>query len=136
MNNSQTVSIDHFTQEAVSNESSELDLVTASATGDLDVVQKILSQNHYIPRETFCPALATAVTNNQVTTVTYLLDHDVPMNQGLFLSATELKYYQILQVFLDHSWDINTPVDALRPPALALVNRTCSKETESSNKVD
>jgi hypothetical protein len=70
MNNSQTMSIDHFTQEAVSNEPSELDLVAAaSATGNLHAVQKILSQNDRLPPETFCPALAAAVLNSQVTTV-------------------------------------------------------------------
>lgn len=66
-----------------------------------------------------CPALSAAVTNNQVATVAYLLDQGVPMNQELFLYATESKSYQILQVFLEHRWDINTPVDSLRPPALA-----------------
>lgn len=122
MNNSQTMSIDHFTQKAVSKEPSDLDLITAaSATGNLDAVQRILSQDHGLPPETLCPALAAAVLNSQVTIVTYLLDHDVPMNQGLFLFATESKSFQILQAFLDHGWDINTPVDALRPPALASV---------------
>jgi hypothetical protein len=43
------------------------------------------------------------------------------MDEHLFRYATELKSYDILQAFLNHGWDINTPVDSLNLPALAYV---------------
>ncbi|KAJ9293833.1 hypothetical protein DTO271G3_7460 [Paecilomyces variotii] len=117
--------VDQSTQKVVLS-SSEIDQLTAaSATGNVGALKTFFSQwqskllSDQFPLETLCPLLFTAVRNNQVATVAYFLDQGVPMNQELFLYATESKSYQMLQVFLEHGWDINTPVDSLRPPALA-----------------
>ena len=69
--------------------------------------------------ESFVIALADAVVNNWTPTVTFLLDQGMPMNQQLFVYATQTKSYKILQAFLDHGWDINTPTNLITPPALA-----------------
>lgn len=119
-------SVDRLPQEGFSNWPFELQqLATAGATGNLDALQTFFSQwqsktlSSRSQPETICPALSAAVRNNQVATVTYLLDQGVPVNQELFLYATESKLYQVLDIFLQHGWDINTPVDFIRPPALA-----------------
>ncbi|KAJ5963496.1 uncharacterized protein N7479_003372 [Penicillium vulpinum] len=41
------------------------------------------------------------------------------MSARLFMKATQNTSYQILQAFLDHGWDINTPIDSNTPPGLA-----------------
>lgn len=71
------------------------------------------------PLESFAGALADAVVNNWTQTVTLLLDQGMPMNQTLFIYATQSKAYKILHAFLDHGWDINTPGNLITPPALA-----------------
>lgn len=65
------------------------------------------------------PILSEAIEQSLVEVVEALLDCHVPMNSVLFLKATRNTSYQILQAFLNHGWDINTPIDSYTPPALA-----------------
>ncbi|KAJ9253248.1 hypothetical protein DTO207G8_4255 [Paecilomyces variotii] len=105
---------------------SELEpLETASAVGDIGTLRTFFlkRQNDFFSNpellRSLSPALSVAVTNDKTACVTYLLDRGVPMNQELFLYATKRKSYPILQAFLEHGWDINTPTSRLIPPALA-----------------
>lgn len=88
------------------------ELGKASFVGDLDSPQQAL---HGL----LAPALSAAINNGQVSTGAYLLDRGAVMAQELFLKATLSKSYPILELFLVRGWDINTPVDLFRPPALA-----------------
>lgn len=104
----------------------ELDnLNTASATGSIDTLRIFFSkwQNEFFSNQhllgSLSSVLSSAVANNQVACVIYLLDEGVPVNQEVFLYATKRKLYPILQAFLEHGWDINTPISPLTPPALA-----------------
>lgn len=99
-------------------------LRVASACGDLAAVQMILSRSlarrpsEQIERRRFVVALAAAVTNNHVLITAHLLYHGVPLNIGLFVCATKMKSYPMLQLFLDYGWDINEPIDRASPPPL------------------
>lgn len=102
-------------------------LRVASACGDLAAVQIILSRSlarrpsEQIEKHRFVVALAAAVTNNHCLIAAYLLYHGVPLNIGLFVCATKLKSYPMLQLFLDCGWDINEPIDRVSPPPLMYV---------------
>lgn len=87
-------------------------LVKASSEGDIDSLGEAFS--HLL-----APALYTAVETGQVVPVAYLLDRGAAVNEGLVLLATESRSREILQLLFEHGWDINTPIDFLRPPALA-----------------
>lgn len=102
-------------------------LKVASACGDLAAVQIILSRSlarrtsEQIEKRRFVVALAAAVTNNHVLIAAHLLYHGVPLNIGLFVCATKMKSYPMLQLFLDCGWDINEPIDRVSPPPLMYV---------------
>lgn len=99
-------------------------LRVASACGDLPAVQIILSRSlarrpsEQIEKRRLVVALAAAVTNNHGLIAAHLLYHGVPLNIGLFVCATKLKSYPMLQLFLDCGWDINEPIDRTTPPPL------------------
>lgn len=100
----------------------------ASACGDLAAVQIILSRSlakqtsEQIDKRRFVVALAAAVTNNHVLIAAHLLYNGVPLNIGLFICATKMKSYPMLQLFLDCGWNINEPIDRASPPPLMYVN--------------
>ncbi|KAJ9386285.1 hypothetical protein DTO063F5_3799 [Paecilomyces variotii] len=98
-------------------------LNAASKAGSLDVVKDLVRQwqakSPGDPVQMLITALSAAVVNNRPPVVRYLLGQGVPVNEHLFRYATESKFYDILQAFLDHGWNINTPFDSLNPPALA-----------------
>lgn len=102
-------------------------LRVASACGDLAAVQIILSRSlasrpsEQIEKRHFVVALAAAVTNNHGLIAAHLLYHGVPLNIGLFVCATKMKSYPMLQLFLDCGWDINEPIDRVSPPPLMYV---------------
>lgn len=102
-------------------------LRVASACGDLAAVQIILSRSsakrpsEQIEKRRFVVALAAAVTNNHGLIAAHLLYHGVPLNIGLFVCATKMKSYPMLQLFLDCGWDINEPIDRASPPPLMYV---------------
>lgn len=99
-------------------------LIIASATGDLAAAQAIFSQwrakpiTDRIEKRRFVVALAAAVNNQHVPVISYLLAQGVPLNIGMFVCATKLKSIAMLQLFLDHGWDINEPIDRITPPPL------------------
>jgi hypothetical protein len=112
-------------------------LTEASASGNLTEVQAILSQFLAQPAPTdfeldhLVGALDKAVKNNHVKVASYLLSQGIPMNVGLFRHATQVKSYEMLQLFLDHGWNINQQLSYTKPPPLMQVTlyhtqlRTC-----------
>ncbi|EEA23832.1 hypothetical protein TMatcc_006904 [Talaromyces marneffei ATCC 18224] len=64
--------------------------------------------------------LSLAIEAKDASRVSQLLDDGAPMNFELFAQATQNKCMEILQLFLDHGWDINTEssLDSLIPSAL------------------
>lgn len=68
------------------------------------------------------PLLREAVETNSFQVVHFFLENHVPMNSQFVLRATMNTSYQTLEVFLNHGWDINTPLDWVTPPALAYVD--------------
>lgn len=103
-----------------------------AAAGDLDGIDSLFlkwrEEERDLSLDPFVTVLVDAVTNNWPSVVQCLLDHGVPMSPGLFLTATKAKSYEILACFLDHGWDINTPINMFIPPALAYVflSRYCA----------
>ncbi|KAJ5819839.1 hypothetical protein N7474_005430 [Penicillium riverlandense] len=100
-------------------------LQVATLSGNIEAINAVLSRwrESSIDNETFevttGPVLYEAIVNNSFEVVSCLLDNQVPMNSQLFMKATEDTSYQILQEFLNHGWDINTPISSNDPPALA-----------------
>lgn len=84
----------------------------ASSDSDIDSIGEAIS--HLL-----APALCTAVESDQVAVVAYLLGRGAVVTEGLVLLATESRSRGILQLFFEHGWDINKPIDFFRPPALA-----------------
>ncbi|KAI9768464.1 MAG: hypothetical protein M1840_004873 [Geoglossum simile] len=101
-------------------------LRAASAAGDLQTVQVILEQWLSIPSrqkrriDYFSVALYDAVRNRHHEVISYLLSAGVPLNMDTVTLATKSRAYGILQLFLDHDWDINEPLRnmALPPPLM------------------
>jgi hypothetical protein len=63
--------------------------------------------------------LYNAIITNDDSAVKGLLRQGALMKKEHFLEATNCGSINILQIFLDNGWDINTPVDTHNPPALA-----------------
>jgi len=76
-----------------------------------DLSGSIFSQNLH-------PALVEAVRNNHVSVVTYLLSRGLKLNSGLVEIGMINRSTEMLQVFLDHGWDINKPRERSLPPPL------------------
>ncbi len=94
----------------------------ASIAGDLGKVQGYLesylrvSQNPK-PYE-FEPVLNEAIRWNRPEIIAYLLSNGVPLEKVHCYRATEVKSAAVYEVFLQHGWDINRPLDIYEPPAL------------------
>lgn len=103
-------------------------LDTASASGDLDTVKSIfqsvfqtkLSTEEY-PAKFLLGSLSEALKNDHYSVASYLLSQGAPFTVRHFVYVVEKKSYPLMQLFLDNGLDINTPVDASAPPALAYV---------------
>jgi hypothetical protein len=97
----------------------------AALSGQIHVIRATLEEwpKDHGAKELFvkntCLLLSEAVNHNLVSVVECLLDFHVPINAQLFLIATRNTSYRILEAFLHHGWDINTPIDSYTPPALA-----------------
>jgi hypothetical protein len=100
-------------------------LRAVALSGNIEAINAVLSRwrENPIDDEIFepktGPVLYEAIENKLSEVVSCLLDNHVPMNSQLFMKATEDTSYQILQEFLNHGWDINTPISSNDPPALA-----------------
>lgn len=98
----------------------------ASLSGDLaavrDAVER-LDQKSYNPelRRRLHAGLYAAIENEHISIVSYLLSQDVKIMDMDFETATKIKSYPILQLLLDHGWDINQPMGWDEPPALQYV---------------
>lgn len=110
----------------------EVEQLRASAVADdVNAVQTYFeiwqarSASERLSLDNFTVVLSDAVNNNSAQTVACLLDYGLQTSSGLFLVATQAKSYDILQTFLDHGWNINTPINFLTPPALAYVILLC-----------
>ena len=97
----------------------------AALSGDVERVRAVLSEWRETPGddkvfvENAVPILCEAIEHDLAEVVESLLIYQVPMNSELFLKATRKTSYPILQAFLHHGWDINTPINPYTPPALA-----------------
>lgn len=97
----------------------------AALSGHVERLRAILSgwrETHgddNVLAENTVPVLSEAIERDLAEVVESLLVYQVPMNSELFLKATRNTSYQILQAFLHHGWDINTPINPYTPPALA-----------------
>ncbi|KAA6414966.1 MAG: hypothetical protein FRX48_01717 [Lasallia pustulata] len=88
-------------------------LTRSSSEGDLSSLREAVTH-------LFTPALYAVVENGQGAAIACLLDRGAVMSKGLFLLVTESNFHRILELFLERGlWDFNTPVDHLKPPALA-----------------
>ncbi|KAJ5608653.1 hypothetical protein N7528_009220 [Penicillium herquei] len=65
------------------------------------------------------PFLRDAVEKNEARLVDCFLQNNVSINSQLVVTATTNTSYQILEVFLNHGWNINTPIHFYSPSALA-----------------
>ncbi|KAJ5741110.1 hypothetical protein N7493_000982 [Penicillium malachiteum] len=65
------------------------------------------------------PFLHDAVEKNEVRLVDCFLKNNVSINSQLVVKATTNTAYQILEVFLNYGWNINTPINLYSPSALA-----------------
>ena len=99
-------------------------LKTASAAGDLAVVESIFSSlltrppAEQIKKHRLIDSLWLALANHHLPVVSFLLSQGVPMNVYHFIYAVEKKLYHFLQLFLDYGWDINEPINLATPPPL------------------
>jgi hypothetical protein len=109
-------------------------LTEASASGNFFKIQAILSQFLAQPApkdfelDHLVIALARAVKNNHVKVTSYLLSQGIPLKVGLFRHATQVKSYEMLQLFLDHGWNINEPLSYDKPPPLMQVMHPPNQE--------
>ncbi|KAJ9258348.1 hypothetical protein DTO271D3_4754 [Paecilomyces variotii] len=62
--------------------------------------------------------LRIAISNGKTDEVIALLEQGAPMIIEHFVLATQMELYDVLKLFLDRGWDINTDVDRLTPSAL------------------
>lgn len=98
----------------------------ASMSGDLaavkDAVER-LDQKSYNPelRRRRHAGLYEVIENEHASIVSYLLSQGVNIIDLDFGAATKIKSYPILQLLLDHGWDINIPMGWDEPPALQYV---------------
>jgi hypothetical protein len=100
-------------------------LQEASSSGDLDRLGDAI-------KDLLAPALVAAVNNGQAPAVAFLLDRGAGLKQGVFLRAAESKSYRILELFLEHGFDINTPMGFFQPPPLGLVLRASLVRPETA----
>ena len=105
---------------------SEVTLVEkAVANGDLNTVQRTLEQ--YIQR-TFddqikmchfsCALQKSYLEKVNMPILSYLLSKGVPVSVIDFTFAAKNKSYELMELFLNHGYDINSSVDMTFPPAL------------------
>lgn len=95
----------------------------AGAIGDVAAVKAAFEHWNETPHDPefkvfFSAALFVAIQNNHVPVVSYLLDQDIDIRYSDFAEATKKKLYPMLQLLLDHGWDINRPMASNNPPAL------------------
>ncbi|KAJ5319016.1 uncharacterized protein N7506_011720 [Penicillium brevicompactum] len=94
--------------------------VTGDLEGFQDVMDSLLSRSQ---PEAFNigdlhDIMLEAIQQNRVEIVSNLLSHGFPMTPPFARRAAECKAKGVLERFLKAGWDINEPVDVLRPPAL------------------
>ncbi|KAJ9361567.1 hypothetical protein DTO027B9_728 [Paecilomyces variotii] len=65
--------------------------------------------------------LRIAISNGKTDKVIPLLEQGAPIIIEHFVLATQMELYNILKLFLDRGWDINTDVDRLTPSALVYI---------------
>lgn len=103
--------------------------VTGDLEGFQDVMDSLLSRSQ---PEAFNigdlhDVMLEAIQQNKVEIVSSLLSHGFPMMPHLARRAAECKAKGVLERFLKAGWDINEPVDVLRPPALWYIRPTPKK---------
>jgi hypothetical protein len=84
------------------------------------ILQQLLAKLNYerLHIDRFVVDLFEAEKTNHVHVASYLLSQGIPPNVDLFVHATEANSYEMLQVFLDHGFDINEPTGNTDPPPL------------------
>ena len=75
--------------------------------------------SHTAPRWPFYMTLYEAIEQQKTVIVSYLLDRGVEIDEDAISSAIQAGSIDNFQAFLDHGWNINTPVGGSKPPALA-----------------
>lgn len=98
----------------------------ASISGDITEVEDSVEQPNKEPltpelRNRLYDGLIAAIENQNVHIASYLLSRGVEIIDLDFANATKMKSYAMLQLLLDHGWDINLPMGWDEPPALQCV---------------
>lgn len=99
----------------------------ACASGELTAVQSVFQQNwldqpgnERLDRDQFgASGLCEAIQKDDAVIAHYLLSNVVSKKQVHFGMATEYRAYSVLQLYIDHGWDINTYPGRMEPPALS-----------------
>lgn len=98
----------------------------ASDSGDLAAIKDAVERlNKRSPnpelRRRLHAGLSAAIENKYVPVVSYLLSQGVDIMDLDFAAATKTKSYPLLQILLDHGWDINKPMGWDEPPTLQYI---------------
>ena len=108
-------------------------LQTAIEVGDLATISQLLqswptqpdSENNsgdYVPDLwPFKAVLSGAIEKGNIELSSYVLDHGLKIELYAMMLALQSPSAGIFQVFVDHGWDINTPMGEKWPPCLAYV---------------
>lgn len=105
------------------------ELISASVAGNVQEVQAIIdrwrrdygtfkSTPFEVEHMTFQEALHVAIENRQPSAVSCLLDQGFPIDFRAVELAVHIRSTIILQIFLDHGWDINKPISFFSPSSL------------------
>ncbi len=77
------------------------------------------TSSHTVQLWPFYVTLYEAIEQQKTVIVSYLLDCGVAIDEDAISSAIQAGSIDNFQAFLDHGWNINTPVGVSKPPALA-----------------
>lgn len=76
-----------------------------------------------------------AIQHDRVEIVSNLLFHGFPIKPFYAQKATRCKAKAVLERFLEAGWNINEPVDVLKPPVLSYVGSASKKKRYFNNKI-
>lgn len=116
----------------VKNDTEEIhEIEKACSNGDLENLHALYStwlarqqpdsSTGEISKDQLYLAAHNAATKNQSASLAYLLSKGLKLNRELIKSAVLSGSAQVLQILLDHEWDINEPEAYCEPPFLGYV---------------
>ncbi|KAK2809798.1 hypothetical protein FQN50_003438 [Emmonsiellopsis sp. PD_5] len=93
-------------------------LIAASKGGDVQQIGELLRGDNLAP-DNIITALCHARENGHVDAVSYLLSCGAPISPATVSHCVLVKDYRFLSLYLDHGFDINTPMGWSTPPLLS-----------------